>query len=51
VNNAERKDLPTPTDDVDFLDFDRQMADGRPVLRIKFCPFCGRPVAGPLRAV
>jgi hypothetical protein len=46
---AEREDLPTPVDAADFMDFDETSDDGRPVLRIKFCPFCGKPVAGPLR--
>lgn len=46
---AEREDLPTPVDAADFMDFDEITEDGRSVLRIKFCPFCGKPVAGPLR--
>lgn len=46
---AEALDVPTPVDAADFMDFDEAAEDGRPILRIKFCPFCGKPVAGPLR--
>lgn len=45
---SENLSVPTPTDVVDFTDFDAKTSDGRSVLRIKFCPFCGRPVEGPL---
>ncbi len=48
---AEREDLPTPVDAADFMDFDEKSEDDRPVLRIRFCPFCGKPVTGPLRVV
>jgi hypothetical protein len=41
--------LPTPSDALDFMDFDRKAADGRPLIRIKYCPFCGKQVQGPLR--
>lgn len=46
---AENPEVPTPSDAVDFIDFDAKREDGKPVLRIKFCPFCGKPPAGPLR--
>lgn len=46
---AEAPDVPTPVDAADFMDFDEAAEDGRSILRIKFCPFCGKPVAGPLR--
>lgn len=46
---AEREDIPTPIDAADFMDFDRKTSDDRVVIKIKFCPFCGKPVAGPLR--
>lgn len=48
---AEREDLPTPLDAADFMDFDEKAEDDRPILRIKFCPFCGKPVVGPLRVL
>jgi hypothetical protein len=48
---AEREDLPTPVDAADFMDFDETSGDDRPILRIKFCPFCGKPVVGPLRVL
>jgi len=44
-------DSPTPIEAVDFMDFDQRAEDGRPIIKIKFCPFCGKPVAGPLRVV
>jgi len=38
---GERKDAPTPIDIVDFiLDFDRP----RPLVGIRFCPFCAKPI-------
>ncbi len=39
---GERRDMPTPVDVVDFQDFDNPLPDGTPVLRIKYCPFCGK---------
>lgn len=48
---ADNRDLPTPTDAADFIDFDSVTEDKRPVIRIKFCPFCGKPVTGPLRVL
>ena len=48
---AERGDIQTPVEAVDFVDFDAKSPDGKPVLRIKFCPFCGKAVAGPLRVM
>ncbi len=41
--------LPTPADALDFMDFDKHAGDGRPLLLIKYCPFCGKPIEGPLR--
>lgn len=40
-----------PADLVDFVDFDARTEDGRPVIRIKFCPFCGKVITrtDPLR--
>jgi hypothetical protein len=46
---AENSQLPTPVEAVDFIDFDRKALDGRPVMRIRFCPFCGGLVEGPVR--
>lgn len=46
---AEIQDVPVPTDAVDFIDFDVKSPDGRPVLTIKYCPFCGKAAAGPKR--
>ena len=46
---AENPQLPTPVDAADFMDYDAKADDDRPILRIKFCPFCGKPIAGPLR--
>jgi hypothetical protein len=48
---AENAELPTPSDVLDFMDFDNKAEDGRPVLRIRFCPFCGQEVRGPVRVV
>lgn len=48
---GERSDIPTPTEAVDFIDFDAQREDKKPVLMIKFCPFCGKSPFGPLRSV
>lgn len=48
---AEHSDVPTPTDAVDFIDFDIKRDDGRPVIKIKFCPFCGKLITGPLRTI
>lgn len=48
---AENKKVQVPTEAVDFMDFDAKTPDGRPILKIKFCPFCGKPVAGPVRVI
>lgn len=48
---AENVDAPTPVDVVDFQDFETQTPDGRPILRIKYCPFCGKTPTGPERVV
>lgn len=44
-------EAPTPIEAVDFIDFDQKTRDDRPIIKIKFCPFCGKQVHGPLRAV
>ena len=46
---AERTDLPTPVEAVDSIDFEQKSQGGRTIVRIKFCPFCGKAVDGPLR--
>lgn len=49
---AENEAAPEPIDVLDFYDFDIRAADGRPVIRILFCPFCGKHLnGGPLRVV
>ena len=48
---AENAERPTPADVVDFMDFDNKAEDGRPILRIRWCPFCGKRVDGPVRVV
>lgn len=44
---AENPAVPVPADAVDCIDF----GDGteKPIIRIRFCPFCGTAVKGPLR--
>ena len=46
---AERSDIPTPVDAADFIDFDATLHGGRLIIEIKFCPFCGKMIMGPLR--
>ena len=46
---AEAPDVQTPVDAAGFMEVNEAAEGGRPILRIKFCPFCGKPVAGPLR--
>ena len=46
---AEDNTVETPIDVVDLMDFDVKSPDNRPVIRIKYCPFCGKPVSGPTR--
>ena len=48
---AEAKEVPDPVDIIDYLDFNVKTPDGRPVIRIKYCPFCGKQAIGPLRAL
>ena len=38
---AEDLDHDDPPDLVDFLDFSAKTSQGKPILRIRFCPFCG----------
>lgn len=45
----ENLEAPEPVDVIDFLDFDQKTPSGKPVLRIKFCPFCGKQELGPMR--
>lgn len=44
---------PEPVDVVDYLDFDVRLPNGKPILRIKWCPFCGCRVdwTKPLRII
>jgi hypothetical protein len=48
---AENAEMPTPSDVVDFMDFDNKAEDGRPILRIRYCPFCSKKIDGPVRVV
>ena len=48
---AEAKEVPDPVDIIDYLDFDNKTPDGRPVIRIRYCPFCGKVVTGTVRAI
>jgi hypothetical protein len=38
---AESPNVPVPAEVVDFIDFDTLLPDGRQMLRIRYCPFCG----------
>lgn len=46
---AQRREGPAPVDVMDFVDLEKQTDYGRPVIRIKFCPFCGKAVDGPVQ--
>lgn len=46
---GENPRVETPVEAADFIDFDAEHPDGKCVVKIKFCPFCGKPVEGPLR--
>lgn len=48
---AENTRVPTPVEAVDFMDFDQRAPDGRPILVIKFCPFCGSTRKGCTRVL
>ena len=49
---AENATVPMSVDVVDYQDFENLATDGRPFLKILFCPFCGRRISGgPLRLV
>lgn len=39
---GEVTELPTPSEVVDFLDFDKTTTGGAPLLRTRFCPWCGK---------
>ena len=46
----EAPDLADPIDLVDFLDWDQKTQGGRPIIRIRYCPFCGTKIGDqPLR--
>lgn len=47
---AENAAVPNPSDLVDFLDFEAKSEVGKPIIRTRFCSFCGaRIAADPLR--
>lgn len=48
---AENAEVKTPTDAADFIDFDLRRRDGKPVIKIRYCPFCGKDASGPLRVL
>ena len=48
---AEDKNVPTPYAVCDFLDYKIKSPDGRPVIRIRYCPFCGEEIKGDLRLI
>lgn len=37
---------PKPPELVNFLDWDRKGPTDKPVIKIKFCPFCGKEIFG-----
>jgi hypothetical protein len=41
--------MPDPPDLIDFIDWDLKREDGKPVVRIRFCPFCGKTPKGMMR--
>ena len=47
---AENPEIPQPTEAVDFIDFEAEHPEGKIVMRIKFCPFCGKE-PGQLRII
>lgn len=38
--------VPDAVDVVDFMDFERTAESGAPILRIRFCPWCGKSLPG-----
>lgn len=48
---AENPHVPVPTEAIDFMDFEHKTPDGKPVLRIKWCCFCGSKETGMLRVM
>ena len=45
----ENVEVPQPIDAIDFIDFEIPHPEGKLVIRIKYCPFCGKPIIGPMR--
>lgn len=43
---AEDTRFPVPTDAADFIDFSESSPSGKPVIRIRFCPFCAAKIDG-----
>ena len=41
--------VPDPPETVDFLDWDAKTETGKAIIRIKFCPFCGKAIPPPTR--
>ncbi len=39
--------MEVPADAADFMVWDRKADDGKPLLRAKFCPFCGKKMEFP----
>lgn len=48
---AVNPDVPEPSDLIDFIDFDVVRGDKKPVIKIRFCPFCSKAIAGPFRMI
>lgn len=48
---ADNPSMPIPTEAGEFMDFDSKDALGRPIVRIRFCPFCGAKDVGRLRVL
>lgn len=49
---AEATEIPQPVEAADFIDFDMPHPEGKLVIKIKYCPFCGKAIdRGPVRTV
>lgn len=46
-----RSDVPTPVEAADFVDFEKKTPDGKTIINLRFCPFCGKKPTGPLRVL